>query len=473
VIPAGAAILSTAAMQAAEAAAFAAGVSQDALMDRAGLAVAREVWRLGGDRPILVLAGVGNNGGDAYVTARYLADWGGDVRVAALGAPRDGAAARMAARWSGATVSLDRAEPRPILVDGVFGTGLSRALDPVLAARLATLCEAAATTIAIDVPSGLSADDADAFATPLHCRLTVALGALKPVHLAGPAARRSDHVVLADLGIAIPRDWTSLARPRVRAPADDANKYRRGMVLVVGGAMPGAAALAASAAIYGGAGYVLLATQAEAHGLPHAVVQRPVAHADDLAALADDDRVGAVLIGPGLGRDARGKALLAVALASGRPLVVDGDALSLLGTDAAARLRTRRNTTILTPHSGEFDRMFAGHGAKIPRTLAAARAAGTTIVHKGQQTVIADPAARAVVASDMPSWLSTAGTGDVLAGLVAARLAGGQSPMEAGATAVWLHGRAATLAGPGFAADDLIPHLSRAMAECTWTQTRS
>ncbi len=246
-------------------------------------------------------------------------------------------------------------------------------------------------------------------------------------------------------------------RPRIAPPARDDHKYTRGMVVVVQGEMPGAAMLAARAAMHGGAGYVVLAGR-DPHGPgPDALVRRQIANLDELL---KDDRIGALLIGPGLGQ--KDRAWVDAAFASDLPLVVDGDALTLIGRDYTPR----EASTILTPHSGEFARMFDTDGDKPAQTQAAARKIGATIVHKGAETVIASP--DAVATNDQASpWLATAGTGDVLAGLVAARLTGqGADPFTASCDAVWLHTRIAGLAGPAFIADDLIPLIPQAIAEC-------
>lgn len=254
-----------------------------------------------------------------------------------------------------------------------------------------------------------------------------------------------------------------IERPLFHPPTAADNKYTRGLVCVLGGAMPGASRLAARAAMHAGAGYVILATPMVQHGLPDALVTRTL---DDPANLLADDRIAALLIGPGLGRDDRARAWLDVVIAGSHPLVLDGDALTLLGTDAAPRIAARAAPTILTPHSGEFDRMFPGTGDKAARTEQAATASRATIVHKGAETVIAGDFAT-VTSRDASPWLSTAGTGDVLAGLVAARLARrGATPRDAATEAVWLHGRVAALAGSAFIADDLIPLIPGAIAEC-------
>lgn len=250
---------------------------------------------------------------------------------------------------------------------------------------------------------------------------------------------------------------SSIVRPVMAPPAREAHKYSRGMVAVIQGAMPGAAMLAARAAMHAGAGYVVLAGRAPEGAGPDALVRRRL---ETLTPLLDDHRVGALLIGPGLGEES---AWLAAALASERPLVVDGDALTPSILDSMAG---RRAPTILTPHAAEFDRMFdASPQAKSERTMAAASKSGAWIVHKGADTVIASPGGDFWTESGASPWLSTAGTGDVLAGLIAARLAVTGHP-EAAIEGVWLHSRIADLAGPAFIADDLIALIPQAIAEC-------
>lgn len=464
--PPGAPILTAAAMRAAEEAAFARGVPQAELMERAGAAVAREVVRFATGRPVLVLAGPGNNGGDAYVVARHAKAAGLDVVVAASGAPKPGAAAAMHARWDGETTSLYAARARPVLVDGLFGTGLTRPLERSLGAIFGELCRAAAFRIAIDIPSGLDTDTGADLGCPPGTDVTVALGALKPAHLLDEGLARCGHVLLPDIGIPVDSQWHSVTRPRLAAPGVQSHKYSRGLVAVVEGAMPGAARLAARAAMAGGAGYVVLAGPDAASGGPDALVRRGVGSAEDLAEFLGWDRIDAVVLGPGLGRDRRAEAFMRTALAADKPLVLDGDALSLLATTAPDWLARRTAPTWITPHAGEFDRMFPGEGSKIDRTLEAARRANVTVVHKGADTVIADPEGAVRVLAGASSWLSTAGTGDVLAGLLGAQVAGGTGGVVAAATAAWLHGRAAQLAGPAFFADQLIAQLPEAIAEC-------
>lgn len=462
-IPPDAPIVTAAAMRAAEEAAFR-REPQQGVMERAGAAVAREAARFAQGRPVLVLAGPGNNGGDAYVAARLLKAAGHDVAVAASAEPGTPAARAMHARWEGEVGSLYQARPRPVLIDGLFGTGLTRPLERGIVPVLAELVAGARFSLAIDIPSGLAADSGADLGAPRGISATLALGAFKPAHLLDVGLERCGHLLLADIGIPVETRWHTLGRPRLAAPGPGAHKYSRGLVVVVEGAMPGAARLAARAAMAGGAGYTVLACADEGGGGPDALVRHRIAGGDDLADFLTESRIGAVVIGPGLGRDRRGEGLLKAALASSLPLVLDGDALTLLGKSAAAWLDRRTAPAFLTPHSGEFDRMFEGDGDKIARTVAAAAAARATMVHKGADTVIATPRGDVRVLARASSWLSTAGTGDVLAGLVGAQLAAGNK--SAAEAAVWLHARAAALAGPAFIADALPMHIPQAIAEC-------
>lgn len=451
-------ILTAAEMQAAEAAAMAHGETVETLMERAGKAVAEAVWRFGGGRPPLILCGPGNNGGDGYVAARWLAKKHGlEVRIAALGEPGTDAARAARSGWNGPVEKLEDADPAPVLVDALFGTGLSRALSDPVSSTLARLKEDARFTIAVDVPSGVGSDDgADLGAIPAD--LTIALGALKPAHLLQPAAQLCGIVRVADIGVPVNSRATVLAQPHVTPPGPDSHKYKRGLVGIMGGQMSGAAALSAKAAMRL-AGYVLISGMPGV-ALPHAVVRR------EWEAIAGDGRLGALLAGPGLGRDASARAKLDLALRTPHPLVLDADALMLI---AAAELPElcRSRLVILTPHAGEFDALF-GKGAcsKIDRARAAAAMSGAVIVFKGADTVIAAPDGRVHIAPPAPGWLASAGTGDVLAGMVAGCLSGGLAPFEAASAAVWLHGEAARLAGPALIADELPSHIPAALAAC-------
>lgn len=438
-----AAILTATEMRSAE---QASDVPEAELMERAGAAAAEAIRLFAGPMRTLILCGPGNNGGDGYVIARLLGRYGFDVAVAPLGQPRTDAAKAARARWTG-PVSAD---PAPLLVDALFGTGLTRGLDPAAQQALAA---PALIRVAIDLPSGIASDDGTILSPVPDQDMTIALGTLKPAHLLQPATRHMGRLVTADIGIEARSALRLVERPHLPAPGPDAHKYRRGYVSVMSGEMPGAAELAAHAALRSGAGYVRLAGARSAR-LPSAIVQ---------GTLAQDDRVGAWVLGPGLGRSEEAASKLDLGLSFASPLVLDGDALWWL---AERRLAVPPGT-ILTPHEGEFARLFAAlPGSKVERARAAAAQTGAVILYKGADTVIAAPDGRAAIAPPAPSWLASAGTGDVLAGIAGAMRARGLEPFEAACAAAWLHARAAERAGPAPIADDLLAALPAALAHC-------
>lgn len=448
-------ILTAAETRAAEQSMFDAGTDPYALMVLAGERMAEQIWRIGHLRPTLVLCGPGNNGGDGFVIARSLCERGVPVRVAATGESRTESSQRARDAWNGPVEDIASAQPEVQIVDALFGVGLKRGLDPTLVDRLCGLVQAAQRSYAVDLPSGVDGDTGELLSAVPRFDVCLAIGALKPGHLLLPAANCSGMVQPVSIGLDVSASHCHvLAPPRLFAPASDSHKYRRGLVAIVAGRMAGASALSAEAAARGGAGYVrIIGTQAVLP-LSHAIVR---ASGKDETALSDE-RIAALLIGPGLGRDEQASARLAVALDAGHPSVLDADALLLLSERGFDALPAN---LILTPHDGEFSALFGDiPGSRIDRARIAAARSGAVVVLKGSATVIAAPDGRARVASGLSSWLSTAGAGDVLAGLCAARLAVSRDPFLAACEAVWLHGETARRAGAAFAADDLIPHLS-------------
>lgn len=450
-VPVDAPILTAAQMRAAEGACAASGTSLGELMERAVAAVADIAWRMAAGAPVLVLCGPGNNGGDGYVAARLLKARGAQVRVAALAEPATDLAKAARAAWDGPVEALDAdTAPAPLIVDALFGVGLTRPLADDLAAVLRRF--AGRRILAVDVPSGLASDGEAGWMPPLDADVTVALGALKPAHVLLPAAPACGRVLLAPIGIAADRTMRTLPPAERGTPPADAHKFSRGMVLVVAGPMQGAARLSAAAALRAGAGYVVLG------GSDSAPLSAIIAEPEGLGRLSDP-RVGAVVIGPGFPASAALAAHVDAAIDAGKPLVLDAAAIEA----ALPRLSAGGCAAILTPHEGEFARTFPGlSGSKIARTLAAARAAQAVVIHKGADTVIASPDGRVVAAWPGSPWLATAGTGDVLAGACGAMLARGGDPFDAAVAAVgWHIARAATI-GPGLVADDLVAdHLIR------------
>ena len=424
-------ILTAAAMRAAEQAAIDGGITVEALMERAGATLAEATYRFVGPQPVLILCGPGHNGGDGLVAARHLTQRGVAVRVARL----DQAAG------DGERLGPDT-ETAPVVIDALFGTGLKRGLEPAVEKQLSRLCRAAQTRVACDLPSGVASDSGAELSAVPEFDLTVTFGALKPAHRLMPAMQRCGRVVLADIGIAAPGDWREIGRPALPPLDPGGHKYDRGLVHALAGEMPGAIGLAATAAARAGAGYVRVSTGQPIAGLPLAIVQVPNAQ-------VNDPRIGCLLVGPGLGDNPQ---VLTLALTSKAPKVIDADGISLLGDPA----RLRGQEAIITPHAGEFERLFRTiEGSKAEQSLEAARRSGAVVVYKGPDTLVASPDGRLGFAPPAPAWLASAGTGDVLAGLIAAMRARGMAAFEAACAGVWLHGRAAEAAGPHLIADDL------------------
>lgn len=454
-------ILTADEMRAAEAETMARGVSVDLLMERAGAAVAEAVWRFGGGKAVLVACGPGNNGGDGYVAARILRDRGLSVRVAASAPPRTDVAQRARDSWGDGVEPFDTdTVVAPLLVDALFGTGLVRPLALEVHAPLERLANSAQFRIAVDVPSGVDCDNGATLGA-MAADLTIALGFKKPAHLLQPAAALCGHVRVADIGIdarTVAESTRQIARPLLGPPRADDHKYRRGLIIVVAGAMPGAALLSTGAAQRSGAGYVMLATNERIAGGALALVNRPIAEA-----LADS-RISAIVIGPGLGISTAAQGTIAAALATDHPLVIDADGLALVTAEIIAQ---RTSATILTPHEGEFTRLFGLlAGSKIDRARAASQRSGSVVVYKGADTVVAAPDGRISINAGASPWLASAGTGDVLAGICGTMLGHGLEPFAAACAAVWLHSAAARNAGAGMIADDLLDHLPQALARC-------
>lgn len=461
-------ILTVAQMRAAEQALIDAGSSVDALMQVAGRGAAEWVWRIAAGRPVTVLCGPGNNGGDGYVIAESIRERGGVVVILAATGPRTDAARNARALYQG-QIFENEASYRAsgwhgdVLVDCLFGSGLARPLSAEHIEFLTSLANSHRHRIAVDLPSGIDADSGALLNAGLPAfDLTVALGAWKFAHFLLPSRGFTGDQRLVDIGIAlVPGAATALTRPALSPPAIDAHKYRRGLLAVVGGAMRGAALLAARAAQGAGAGYVKLFTDSTASTPADLVVD-----SGPLSAVLTDDRNAAVLVGPGLGRDATARERLATALADPVPVVIDADALVLLG---ARQLSARTVPTVATPHEGELAHLektfaLAGTGSKVERARALAAASGMVIVAKGPDTVIAAPDGRVTCATPASRWLSTAGTGDVLAGIIASRLATGEDAYTAASQGVWLHGQAARLLGPAFTAGQLADAVPAALA---------
>ncbi|NML94882.1 NAD(P)H-hydrate dehydratase [Novosphingobium olei] len=459
-------ILTVAQMRAAEDELVAGGLSVEALMEVAGRGAGEYVRRLAAGRSVTVLCGPGNNGGDGYVIARHLMEHGNPVTVVAAREPATAAAINARHLFEGNVTDGHVIVSGDVFVDCLFGSGLSRALPEDLLALVKGLSAAHHLTVAVDLPSGIESDSG----APLNHDLpqndvTIALGAWKQAHWTMPACANMGVLRLVDIGVTLRQNAPRLLlRPRFQAPAPDAHKYRRGLLGIVSGAMPGASILSATAALRVGAGYVKLLHPDSRLAACVAPLPELVTTAGAIDDLVSDPRLAALLLGPGLGRDDTARRHLETVVTRGVPTVLDADALMLLGPDIPLKA-----PTILTPHEGEMaalERAFLlpANGTRLHRAKALAKQARATVVLKGPDSIVVDASGRVVVAPRASSWLSSAGTGDVLAGLIASRLAVHGETLRAACEGVWLHGEAARLCGPAFTSNELAQAAGRALA---------
>jgi NAD(P)H-hydrate epimerase len=510
-------LLDVARMGAADRGALAAGVSGPTLMEAAGWAVAREIRKRWTRRPVLVLRGPGNNGGDGYVVARLLARAGWSVRLMGLGDPErlTGDAAVMRDLWRGgeeplnpsALAALDREQaPADLLViDALFGAGLGRPLEGVALEGVTRLIRGVEggwlTCVAVDMPSGLHGDTGQVLGAAAPCALTVTFFRPKPGHLLLPGRTLLGELVVADIGI--PESVLAPLAPdcavntsglwHLPRPTKEGHKYHRGHAVVMGGArMTGAARLAARGARRVGAGLLTIACAEEAFALyagdqPGTMVWS-LDQDGDVETLLADRRKSTYLLGPGYGRRPETADLALTLVRSGRGVVLDADALSSL-SGRLGELREaltgsqsgqQSGPCVVTPHDGEWASLFGDEvggsvGGKVKadtdrltRARAAARVGGMVVLLKGPDTVIAAPDGRAAITANAPPDLATAGSGDVLAGMVTGLLAQGMPAFEAACAGAWLHGAAGQVAGPGLIAEDLpeaLPKVFQALEE--------
>jgi NAD(P)H-hydrate epimerase len=454
------------------------GTAGVVLMQNAGEAVAEEIIQRWSPCRVCVLCGPGNNGGDGFVVARVLAaaDW--PVRIALLGLSDrlTGDAKIHAARWTGpievlAPAAIADAE---LVVDAVFGSGLSRPLPENVTLTLAAVGRRGVPLIAVDVPSGVMGDTGESFGA-VAAQCTVTFARKKPCHVLLPGRDLAGDVVVADIGtpssvldgITV-NTWendSALWLGELPRPASGGNKYSRGHALLVGGyPMTGAARMAARGAARAGAGLTSIAVPDIAlpiyAGALSSIMVHPLSRPEDFTQLLGDSRYTALLIGPGAGANEATRARALAMLQTHRAVLLDADAISVFAGRLDELAGAIHGPCILTPHEGEFARLFGaagggGTGDKLARARAAARSSGAIIVLKGADTVIAAPDGRAVVNGNAPANLATAGSGDVLSGIILGLLAQGMDGFLAAAAGVWLHGAAAADFGPGLLAEDL------------------
>jgi NAD(P)H-hydrate epimerase len=497
------AILSCAEMRAAESLAMegladehgivARGVPGAELMETAGAAVASAVVERYMPQPVVVLCGPGNNGGDGFVVARHLEAAGWPVRVGLLGerARLVGDALDAARLWGDAIepATPDMLDDHPLVIDALFGIGLKRPLEGMAKALVSAINARDLACVAVDLPSGLDGDTGAVLGAAPRCEMTVTFFRPKTGHLSLAGRACCGELRVAEIGV--PRgvlrqigvgQWCNgpaLWRQALRRPELDDHKYRRGHVVVFGGdTMTGAARLAALAARRIGAGLVSVAAAPGATTIyrlaePGNLVV-DLADAGALAELTRDVRKNVFVVGPGAGPGEQTAARLMAALATGRGVVIDADAITVAAGMPETVFAAIRGETLLTPHEGEFARLFpdlATLPGKLDRARQAARRAGATVLLKGPDTTIAAPDGRAIVSDNAPPTLATAGSGDVLAGMAGGLMAQGMTAFAAAAAACWLHGEAARRFGYGLIAEDIAPSLPAVLNEL-WRDAR-
>jgi ADP-dependent NAD(P)H-hydrate dehydratase / NAD(P)H-hydrate epimerase len=473
------------------------GTAGIALMEKAGRVVADAVARHPLGTRVVVVAGLGNNGGDGFIAARILAERGYSVRMLLLGdaAALRGDAAEAAQRWGR---PVEPAKPEAlagagIIIDALFGAGLNRPVQGAARALIDAMNASSAPIVAVDLPSGINGATGVIMGAAVKARESVTFFRRKPGHVLLPGRVHAGPVRVADIGI--PDSVLDHVRPQTFAngpalwgrafpmPHLDGHKYSRGHAVVVSGdlSFTGAARLAARGALRAGAGLVTLASPRAA--LPVnaaaslAIMVRAADGAEELRALLADKRLSAVVLGPGLGVGADTRALVETSLDGERAVVLDADALTSFADEPEAlfaAIASKTRPVALTPHQGEFSRLFnrvsqpVGETSKLALVRAAAKASGAIVLLKGPDTVIAAPDGRVAINENAPPWLATAGSGDVLAGMIAGLLAQHMPAFEAACAGAWLHGEAGNEAGPGLISEDLpeaLPSIYRRLFE--------
>lgn len=474
-------------MAAADAMAALSGIDSFGLMEKAGQAVAAAALRLYPQTlRFVVLCGPGNNGGDGYVAARALANAGCRISIHALGEPAklSGDARRAFECCTLAPRPLAQFEPQEgdTIIDAVFGAGLTRDVPGDLQEVIAKVVGAGLPVIAVDLPSGLCGRRGVPLGAAFKAHHTVTFMAKKPGHILIPGRSLCGDIEVCDIGIParivqasagkLALNHPSLWRSLLPSPDAATHKYRRGHLAVFSGSgsHTGAARLSAAAGQAAGAGLVTVASPGDAMavnaGHLTAVMLRQVDKPDDLRAWLSTAKLSAFVLGPGFGIGEKAREF--VSALEGRPLVLDADGITSFRDDRDSLFEPYRRDEphlVLTPHEGEFARLFPEVAeddglSKVEKALAAAEGANAIIVYKGADTVIAAPDGRALINANAPPWLATAGSGDVLAGMIGTLLANGMPSFEAAAAGVYLHGEAALRAGIGMTAEDLVRHIA-------------
>lgn len=475
-------VISVKQMYAADKRAVESGVPSVELMENAGASVVDVIESCFSSCKVVVLCGAGNNGGDGFVVARLLKEKNWDVAVALSCKKQElkGDAAEMAFRFDGNIIPLtvSALEGKALVVDALFGLGLSRPLTGKEVAVIEHMHQHPVSVVSVDIPSGVNGDTGEVYGSAIKADITVTFCRKKPGHLLVPGRQYSGEVIVKPIGI--PESVLSAIDDRIKEnlpdlwlrhfpfPTAEQHKYSRGHVVVRGGDIQstGASSMAAKAALRSGAGLVTVACAKDTlpiYASRFMSVMTKIAYREkEFAELLKDERKNVALIGPGNGVNAATRNAVLVALRAGKSCVLDADALTCFEVDNWELFKKVDSPVVLTLHEGEFQKLFSTTQkdlGKIDRVKEAAAISNSVVVLKGNDTIIAHPDGQVAVNTNAPAWLATAGSGDVLSGIVAGMMANDIDPFTAACMAVWLHGEAASIAGIGLIAEELPDYL--------------
>ncbi len=470
-----AALLDADQSRAADRAAITQGVSTESLMENAGRAVADLICETYHQCPALIVCGVGNNGGDGFVVARILRERGWPVTVTVIGNDNaiEGAAILALHKYEehyGRTLLFDESmlHGQELIVDAIYGTGLSRSIAGATRDAIEALNASGLPIISVDIPSGINASTGEVMGAAVRATHTVTFVRPKLGHVLLPGKAYTGGLHVFDIGIAgenVQADYflnsPVLWAHNFTTPTPESHKYSRGHALVIGAGLgyTGATKLGALGALRAGSGLVSVVCAPDVLPVYAAsltsVMTKPASDLKQLDALLEDKNTSAVLIGPGCGANEVTREKTLRILASKKPCVIDADALSAFKSTPKTLFTAVEGPVVLTPHEGEFTRLFAFEGPKHERARDAAEVSNAVVVYKGNDTVIAAPDGRIAINAEAPVWLATAGSGDVLSGIITGLLAQGMPAFEAACAGVWIHSRAAALFGPGLIAEDI------------------
>lgn len=476
------ALINPAQMYQADQMAIESGISGANLMANAGAVVAKAIMRKWPKQPVLFICGAGNNGGDGFIAANLLKQAGWPVQLALFANLDDlqGDAGWAASQWQAEILDVTDIQipDKGIIVDAILGAGLNRPISGALVGLIDQINKSNAYVCAIDVPTGLHGATGECDAISIKADLTVSFFRAKPGHYLMPGRKLCGEFICENIGIpaavlehikpTVFKNHPLLWQESLHWPDLSDHKYKRGHVIVIGGGqLLGAARLSSMAAARIGAGLVTLAVPESAWAIQAACMTSVMVESSgpDLNKNLQDPRRNAIVIGPGLGLDIANKNKVLQALATKRKCVLDADALTLFADNPDELFTALHENCVLTPHAGEFGRLFGTTEDKLNNLKKAIELTGAVVLLKGADTVIGAPSGLVVINNNAPAYLATGGSGDVLSGAIAGLMATGMSPFLAACAAVWLHGQAANRAGLGLLAEDLPALLPRVLAD--------